>query len=167
MKKVAILLENMFDEQELIYPYHRLREDFDVYLVGSEKDTEYKSKSGFKIKSHLASKDLDPDEFLGVFVPGGFSPDYMRANESTVEFVKKLDQDNKPVATICHGGWMLVESCNIKDKNVTSVKSIKTDLINAGGKWVDEEVVVDGNIISGRTPKDLPAVVKAFVKAIS
>lgn len=166
MKKIAVLLENLFDEQEVIYPYHRFREDYEVVLVGTEAEKEYKSKDGFKLKSHVASKDVSCDEFDGVFIPGGFSPDYMRGSEDTVKFVKSMDEKDKPVAAICHGGWMLAESCDIEGKKVTSVGTIKTDLKNAGANWVDEEVVVDGNIISGRTPKDLPAVVKAFIEAV-
>ena len=166
MKKIAVLLENLFDEQEVIYPYHRLREDYEVVLVGTEGEKKYKSKSDFKLESHIGSNEVNPDEFDGVFIPGGFSPDYMRSSEDTVKLVKKIYEAKKPVAAICHGGWMLAEADIINGKTVTSTGTIKTDLKNAGANWVDEEVVVDENIITGRNPNDLPAVVKAFVEMI-
>lgn len=166
MKKIAVLLENLFDEQEVIYPYHRLREDYEVVLVGTEAEKLYKSKSDFKLKSHVASKDVNPEEFAGVFVPGGFSPDFMRGSEDTVNLVKKVYDAGKPVAAICHGVWVLAEADIIKGKTVSSAPSIQTDLKNAGASWVNEEVVVDENIITGRNPGDLPAVVKAFIEAL-
>lgn len=166
MKKVAILLENMFDEQELIFPYHRLREDFEVSLVGSEKDKAYESKSGFKIKSTHASDEINPEEYSGLVIPGGFSPDFMRRNENTKALVKKFNELNKPIAAICHGPWMLASCCDLKGREVTSFYSIKDDLVNAGAKWVDKEVVVDGNLITSRNPNDLPAFIKEFIKKI-
>ena len=166
MKKIAILIESLFDEQELIYPYHRLREDYEVHLIGSEKDKEYVSKSGFPLKSSHSSKDVDPKDYDGVFIPGGFSPDFMRRHDATKNFVKVLHEEGKPVAAICHGGWMLASSLDLKDVKLTSFFAIKDDLVHAGANWVDEEVVVDGNIITGRTPKDLPAVTKAFIEKI-
>lgn len=166
MKKIAILIENLFDEEELIAPYHRLREDFEVVLVGSEADKEYKSKAGFTKKSDVASKDIDAKDFAGVIIPGGFSPDYMRRSEYSVKFVKELHEQGKPVAAICHAGWMLAESLDLNGVKLTSTPTIKTDLVNAGANWVNEEVVVDKNIVTSRSPKDLPAFVKEFIKLI-
>lgn len=167
MKKIAILLENMFDEQEVIYPFHRLREDYKVHLIGTKKDEVYKSKVGFSMKSHKGSDEVSADDYEGVFIPGGFSPDFMRRSKDTVKFLKEMDKQKKPIAAICHGGWMLASAVDIKGKKVTSFSSIKDDLIHAGGEWVDEEVVVDGHIISGRTPVDLPAVMKAFLEKLN
>jgi len=166
MKKVAILIENMFDEQELIFPYHRLREEFEVNLVGSEKDKVYESKAGFKIKSTHSSSEIDPEEYLGLIIPGGFSPDFMRRNENTKELVRKFNKLNKPIAAICHGPWMLASCCDLKGREVTSFFSIKDDLVNAGANWVDKEVVVDGNLITSRNPNDLPVFMKEFLKLI-
>lgn len=166
MKKIAILLENIFDEQELIYPYHRLREDFEVVLVGTEGNTVYTSKEGFTIKSDVASKDISAEDFDGVFIPGGFSPDYMRRCDATVDFVKKLYEANKPVGAICHGPWVLASALDLKGKNLTSFFSIKDDLIHAGANWIDNECVVDGNLVTGRNPGDLPAVIKKFISLI-
>lgn len=166
MKKVAILLENMFDEQEVIYPYHRLREDYEVVLVGTKADTEYKSKVGFTMKSDIASEDAKAEDFDGVFIPGGFSPDFMRRCKFTVDFVAEMDKAGKTIGAICHGPWMLASAVDIDGKDVTSFYSIKDDIAHTGGNWVDEECVVDGHIVTGRNPGDLPAVVTKFVEMI-
>lgn len=167
MKRVAILIENLFDEKELIYPYYRLKEaGYEVHLVGSEKDTVYSSKSNFSEKSTHSSKEVKAEDYDGVVIPGGYSPDYMRRNEYTVNFVKEMNRLNKPIAAICHGPWMLASCCDLKGRKVTSFFAIKDDLINAGAKYLDTEVVVDGNLITSRTPQDLPAFLKAIIDAI-
>ncbi len=166
MKKVAVLLENLFDEHELLYPYHRLREDYEVVLIGTEAEKEYKSKEGFKIKSDIASKEASVDDYAGLFIPGGFSPDYMRRSEATVKLVTAFYEADKPIAAICHAGWMLASAIDLKGKKVTSYKSIKDDMTNAGAEWVDE-VVVDGPLVTGRNPDDLPEVMKAFLKKLN
>lgn len=166
MKKVAILLENLFDEQELIYPYHRLREDFEVDLVSPEKKS-YESKAGFSIEATKSVDEIDASDYDGVFIPGGFSPDFMRRSEELVNFVSEIDKADKPIAAICHGGWMLISSVDLKGVKATSFCAIKDDMANAGAEWVDEETVVDGNIITGRTPADLPALVKTFVEELN
>lgn len=166
MKKIGILLENLFDEQEVIYPYHRLREDFEVELIGTKGGEVYKSKAGFSMKSDKGSNEVSAEDYAGIFIPGGFSPDFMRRSEDTVKLLKEFDEKKKPIGAICHGGWMLASAVDIKDKKVTSFYSIKDDLIHAGAEWVDEEVVVDEHIITGRTPVDLPAVMREFLKAV-
>lgn len=166
MKKIAVLIENLFDDEELIAPYHRLREDYEVVLVGTEKDKEYKSKSGFTKKSDISSKEISASDFDGVVIPGGFSPDYMRRSEDTVKFVKELHEQNKPVAAICHAGWVLAEALDLEGVKLTSTPTIRTDLENAGADWIDEEVVEDKNIVTSRSPKDIPAFVKKFVELV-
>ena len=166
MKKLAILIENLFDEKELIYPYFRLKEDFEVHLVGSQKDTTYTGKSGLVMKSTHGSADVKADDYAGILIPGGFSPDNMRRTESTKDLVKEFCTQNKPIAAICHGPWMMASCCDLKGKDMTSFFSIKDDLINAGANWVDREVVVSGNLITSRNPNDLPVFVKTFVDAV-
>ncbi|MCR3956335.1 MAG: type 1 glutamine amidotransferase [Gudongella sp.] len=166
MKKLAILIENLFDEKELIYPYFRLKEDFEVHLVGSQKDTTYTGKSGLVMKSTHGSADVKADDYAGILIPGGFSPDNMRRTESTKDLVKEFCSQNKPIAAICHGPWMMASCCDLKGKDMTSFFSIKDDLINAGANWVDREVVVSGNLITSRNPNDLPVFVKTFVDAV-
>ena len=167
MKRVAVLIENLFDEKELIYPYFRLLEEgYEVHLVGSEKDQAYHSKSNYSEKSTHSSKEVKAEDYDGVVIPGGFSPDFMRRNEHTINFVKEMDRLGKPIAAICHGPWMLASCCDLKGKKVTSFFGIKDDLIHAGAEYVDAEVVVDGNLITSRTPKDLPAFMKAFIEKV-
>lgn len=167
MKRVAVLIENMFEERELIYPYIRLKEaGYEVHLVGSEKDKTYSSKGGFSQNSTHSSKEVKAEDYDAVVIPGGFSPDFMRRNQDTVNFVKEMNRLGKPIAAICHGPWMLASCCDLKGRKVTSFFSIKDDLVNAGAEYVDAEVVVDGNLITSRTPNDLPAFLKAIIEAI-
>lgn len=167
MKKIAVLLENMYDEKEVIYPYYRLLEEgYKVDLIGTDKDTVYTSKSGLDQKSDYASRDVSADDYDALVIPGGFSPDYMRRCEKTLDFVKEIDKQNKPIAAICHGPWLLASVANLKGKNMTSYPSIKDDLINAGANWQDKGVVVDGNYITSRSPADLPAFLMATIEKI-
>ena len=168
MKRIAILIEDLFNERELIYPYYRLLEEgYEVHLVGPKKDTVYTSKSGLTEKSTHASNEIRAEDYDGVVIPGGFSPDFMRRTRATVDFVREMDKLNKPVAAICHGGWMLASACNLKGKKVTSFFSIKDDMVHAGAEYVDEEVVVSGNIITSRNPNDLPVFLKAIIEKLN
>ena len=168
MKRIAILIEDLFNERELIYPYYRLLEEgYEVHLVGPKKDAVYTSKSGLTEKSTHASNEIRAEDYDGVVIPGGFSPDFMRRTRATVDFVREMDKLNKPVAAICHGGWMLASACNLKGKKVTSFFSIKDDMVHAGAEYVDEEVVVSGNIITSRNPNDLPVFLKAIIEKLN
>lgn len=166
MKKIAILLENYFDEQEVVYPYHRLREEFEVVLVGTDAEKTYHGKSTFEMKSDVASKDVNVDDYDGLFIPGGFSPDQMRKSQATKDLVRAFDEKKKPIAAICHGPWMLASAADIKGKKIAAVFNIQDDIEHAGAIWTDEELVVDGHFYTGRTPKDLPKLVPAFAKAV-
>lgn len=166
MKKIGILIENYFDEQEFIYPYHRLRESYEVVVIGSSPESKYHSKQGFVFQSDLGSSQVNPSDLDGLFIPGGFAPDYMRTNKDTKELVKALNKSNKPIAAICHGPWLLASSLDIKGKQMTSVTNIKDDIKNAGANWIDEETVIDGNLITARSPEDLPSIIKAFTNKI-
>lgn len=167
MKKVAILLADMFDENEFIYPEFRLKEDFEVHVIAAEAEKEYKGKSEVKKTSTHAAKDVKADDYAGVVIPGGFSPDYMRQSEEMKAFVKAMDEQKKPIAAICHAGWMLASCCDIDGKKVTSTPTIKDDMINAGGHWEDTALAVDGHLISSRKPADLPGFIKEFVKQVN
>ena len=167
MKTIAILIEDMFDENELIYPYYRLLEEgFEVHLIGPDKDTKFKSKAGVERQSTHSSKEISARDYDGLVIPGGFSPDYMRRTKETVDFVREMNELKKPIAAICHGPWMLASANAIEGKKITSFPSLKIDLENAGGEYVDEEVVVDGNLITSRSPKDLPAFLKATIEKL-
>jgi len=164
MKKVAVLIEDMFNEFEVIYPYYRLKENCEVHLVGTEENREYISKAGLMVKSTHGSGKIKADDYDGLFIPGGFAPDYMRRSAATKDFVREFDKQQKPIAAICHGPWMLASCCDLKGREVTSFYSLKDDLINAGAVWVDKEVAVAGHIITARKPEDLPAIMKVFLE---
>lgn len=167
MKKIAILIENFYEELELHYPYIRLKEaGFQVDLIGTQAGEVYKGKHGIPQKSDYSSKEVKAQDYDALVIPGGYSPDHMRRSESTKQFVRDMDTQGKLIAAICHAGWMLASCCNIKGKKMTSFFSIKDDLTNAGAEWVDEAVVVDGTYITSRTPADLIPFVKAIIHAL-
>ncbi len=168
-KKVAILVEKDFQDMEVMYPYFRLKEEgFDVFLIGTEKGKEYHGKYGYPVVSDISIKEaLDIfKEFDCVIIPGGWAPDFMRRTPYFAEFVRKMNDSDKVIASICHGGWILSSADILKDKKVTSFFAIKDDLTNAGAKWVDEEVVVDGKLVTSRKPDDLPAFLKAIISLL-
>ena len=168
MKKIAILIENLFDDKELLYPYYRmLEENYEVDLVGAEKHATYNSKHGLPMKSDVASKDVLASDYDAVIIPGGFSPDYMRRTQATVDFVREMDQLKKPIAAICHGPWLMISSCDLTNRKLTGYHSVRIDIENAGGIYLDQSVVVDGNYITSRTPKDLTAFTKAIIKSLN
>ena len=165
--KVAVLVEDHYQVLEVWYPYLRLREeDVEAVLVGTGKK-HYKSKEGYPAEEELSAKKVNQDEFDGVIIPGGYAPDILRRHKEVNEFVKKMFENKKCVAAICHGGWVLVSANVLKGKKATSFSAIKDDLVNAGATFIDKEVVVDGNLITSRNPYDLPAFMRevlAFLK---
>ena len=168
MKRIALLVENLFDDKELLYPYYRMIEEgFAIDLIGAEKHVTYHSKFGLPMKSDLASKDVNADDYDAVIIPGGFSPDYMRRTQQTVDFVSALNAQNKLIAAICHGPWLMISSCDLKGRSLTGFHSVKVDIENAGATYLDQEVVIDGNYITSRTPKDLPSFTKAIIQFLS
>jgi protease I len=167
-KRVAVLVEQKYEELELWYPTYRLREaGAAVELVGPEAGKAYPSKLGYPAKATLAAADAKADQFDGVVIPGGFSPDYIRRSKPMLELVRGLHARGKPLAAICHGPWVLCSTPAIRGRTVTGFHSIKDDLVNAGATYVDREVVVDGNVITSRKPDDLPAFAAALLKALA
>lgn len=156
MTKIAILAENFYEDMELLYPWYRLREEgFKVDLVGSVKGATYTGKFGYPVVAEVASQDVKASDYDAVVIPGGYSPDHMRRCAATMAFVKAADALKKPIAAICHGPWMMASCCDLKGRKVTAYHSIKDDMTNAGGIWQDAAVVVDGHLITSRTPADL------------
>ena len=163
-KKIAILVETFYNEFEFWYPYYRLKEaGAQVTVVGSGSADVYHSKSGLPATVDTAADKVSPADFDGVVIPGGYAPDHMRRYPAMVSLVKGFAEGGKLVAAICHAGWMLVSADIIRGRTVTSYFSIKDDLVNAGGNWVDKEVVVDGALVTSRTPDDLPAFMRAII----
>jgi protease I len=164
-KRIAVLVEDEYQVIELWYPYYRMKEaGAEVKLVGTGRATQFKSKRGY---ADLAAADARVSDFDAVIIPGGYAPDLMRRSKEMVGFVHDMDSAGKPVAAICHAGWMIASAKIVKGRRATCFYSVKDDLVAAGADWVDEPVVVDGNLITSRTPEDLPAFCQAIVKALA
>jgi len=158
-KRVAVLAEDHYENLELWYPVLRLREaGAEVTIVGPKAGESYKSKEGYPAKAELSMDDARAADFDAVIVPGGYAPDRMRRHQAMLRLVRESFQAGKVVASISAG--------IVKGKTMTCVSAVKDDVINAGATYVDKEVVVDGNLISSRTPPDLPAFCREIVKAL-
>ena len=167
-KRVAILAENMYQEMELWVPYYRLKEEgAEVQVVGTGGAKSYTSKHGYPVNVDVQAEQVNAVEYDAVVIPGGFAPDLMRRSPAMVKLVREAFEHGKVVAAICHAGWMPVSAGILRGKRATSFFSIKDDLVNAGATWVDQEVVVDGNLITSRKPDDLPAFCREIVKALA
>mgnify|MGYP000087226454 CR=1 FL=1 len=167
-KKVVIPVESLFNTFEFWYPYYRLKEaGAEVLVVGSGTAAVYTGKPGTEVEVDANADDISVSEFDGVIIPGGYAPDHMRRHPKMVKIVKDLHKAGKVVAAICHAGWMLASADILEGKKITSFFAIKDDMVHAGADWVDEEVVVDGKLITSRTPDDLPAFMRAVIKAMS
>ena len=165
--RVCVLVEQQYQEMEVWYPIFRLREaGCKVTLVGPEAGTSYPSKLGYPAKSDKAAKDVTPDDFDALVIPGGFAPDFLRRSEAVMKLVRQLAEAGEPIAAICHGPWVLCSTPALRGKKATCFFAIKDDVVNAGANYVDAEVVRDGNIITSRKPDDLPAFVAELMKAI-
>jgi len=162
-KKVAILVEELYDELEFWYPKMRLEEEGAELVVVAPEKKEFRGKKGFPVKADKSIKEVTPEEFDGVVIPGGYCPDRLRRHREVLEFVRKLYLSGKLVATICHGPWVLISAGIIKGRKITSFFAIKDDVVNAGAEFVDAPVVRDGNIITSRGPSDLYRYVKEII----
>jgi protease I len=167
--KIAILLSDGFEEVEMTKPREALINAGATTFLITPKGKKVKSwqhdKWGkyFKVNKHL--KNANPKDFDGILLPGGvMNPDKLRTDKYAVKFVDYFLKNKKPIAAICHGPWTLIETNKIKGVKLTSYHSIKSDLINAGAKWINKKVVVDKNLVTSRSPKDLPAFNKELIK---
>lgn len=166
-KRVAVLAENMYQELELWYPLLRLREaGAETLVVGTGSAATYTSKHGYPVDVDAVAGELRAADVDAVVVPGGYAPDLMRRYPAMVGLVRDAFAQGKVVAAICHAGWLLVSAGILQGKKATCFFAIKDDLVNAGATYVNQEVVVDGNLITSRTPMDLPAFCMAIVDAL-
>jgi len=166
-KTIGILVEDQYEDLELWYPFLRMQEAaMRVLVIGMEKGRKYVGKRGYPISADLAVAEVDATALHGLIIPGGMAPDRMRVHEELVRLVRDVFSRGRPVAMICHAGWVGISADIVRGRRVTSVRSIRDDLVNAGADWVDREVVVDGNLITARTPPDLPAFCKAILNAV-
>jgi protease I len=166
-QRAAVLVEQQYQEMEVWYPVYRLREaGCKVTLVGPEAGQTYPSKVGYPAKSDRAARDVSADDFDLIVVPGGFAPDFLRRHEAVLKLVGTMAEQGKVVAAICHGPWVLCSTQALKGKRATCFFAIKDDVSNAGARYVDAEVVRDGNLITSRKPDDLPAFLQAIIQAV-
>ena len=167
-KKIAIMLDQQYQELEVWYPYYRLIEEgAAVTLVGPAAGQTYPSKLGYPCVSDVAAGEVKGGDFDAVIVPGGWSPDFMRRDESMIRFIRQCVEGEILLAAICHGPWLLCCTDALKGRKATSFIAIKHDVLNAGAQWLDQQCVVDGNVITARKPDDLPAFCKAIIDALS
>jgi protease I len=166
-KKVAVLVEKLYEDLELWYPVLRLREaGCQVRIVGPKAGETYPSKHGYPAKSEVAAADVNPSDLDAVIIPGGYSPDHMRRSPAMVDLVTRAAQLGKVLAAICHGPWMLCSARCLKGRKVTGFYAIRDDVENAGGIWEDSACVRDGNLVTSRTPDDLPAFMQGLFAAL-
>jgi protease I len=166
-KKVAIMVDNMYQVLEVWYPYYRFKEaGLKVNFVAAEAKREYHSKEGYPCVSEIAAAQADVGDYDCMLVPGGFAPDFMRRSADVINFANDMVDSGRLIASICHGGWLLCSTKIYKGKTATCFMAIKDDIINAGAKYVDDECVVDGNLITARKPDDLPAFCTAVLRAL-
>ena len=165
--RIAVLIEDFYQDLEIWYPILRFKEEgFEVVTVEPNGRKDYKGKFGYPIEVDKNINEVRPGDFDAVLIPGGWAPDKPRLSRKILDFVKSIYDSGKLVASICHGGWVLVSAGICKGKTLTAYIAIKDDLTNAGAKFVDREVVQDGNMITSRKPEDLPAFCKAIIAAL-
>jgi protease I len=164
-KKIALLATDGYEDLELHYPRIRLIEaGFETEVISLHR-REIIGKHGYPFKPDKLVRDANPDDYDGVIVPGGTkNPDYLRRDKDVLEFVAKINEQGKLVSAICHAGWVLISANVIKDRKATSYFAIRDDMINAGAIFEDSSVVIDNNLITSRTPDDLPDFMKAVLK---
>ena len=165
--RVLILAADLFEDMELLYPLYRLREEGAEVTVAGLSDAPVTGKKGHgPLPVDTTVDEVDESSFDAVIVPGGFAPDKLRQSDAVLELVRAFDRNAKPVAFICHAGWVPISAGLVKGRRATSVGAIRDDMVNAGCDWVDEETVVDGTLISARTPADLGPWMKAIIAAL-
>jgi protease I len=167
-KRIAILVDNFYQEMEVWYPYYRLQEaGAQIVTIGAAANQVYTSKMGYPVKSDQAYDAVNAGLFDGVIVPGGYAPDHIRRHAKAVQLVRDMDRQGKLVASICHGPWVLCSAGILHKRRATCFFAIKDDVVNAGAIWEDAEVVVDGNLVTSRKPDDLPAFCRESIKVLA
>src|SRR5215470_14467488 len=166
-RKVLLLAADLFEDMELLYPLYRLAEEEIEVTVAGLDDKPVTGKKGHGPVPVDATVDqvAEPD-FDALVIPGGFAPDKLRRSQAVLDLVRAFDDSRKPVAFICHAGWVPISAKIVKGRRATSVAAIRDDMVNAGVDWVDQATVVDGNLISARTPADLGPWMKALLQAL-
>ena len=166
-RAVLILAADLFEDMELLYPLVRLQEEGATVTVAAVDGRAVKGKKGYAPLTPDATVDeVRAGDFDGLVIPGGFAPDKLRRSEAVLDLVRAFDAAGKPIAFICHAGWVPISAQILKGRRATSVGAIRDDMVNAGVEWVDEPVVVDANLITARTPADLALWLRAVIAAL-
>jgi protease I len=166
-KTILFFAGPLYEDLELWYPKIRLEEEGARTLVAGTGEATYQGKRGYPLTVDTSVDQITGADFDGLVIPGGYAPDIMRRSPKLLQLTREIYQAGKPVAFICHAGWVPISAGIVKGKRGTSVGAIKDDLVNAGMLWEDSPVVVDGNLISSRTPADLPQFMKALIGALN
>ncbi len=168
MKKIALLVGKDFEDMEVMYPYYRLIEaGFQVDVIGEDPvRTKYLGKNGYPIASTLEISKAKAKNYAGLVAPGGWAPDKLRRNPKILKLVADIDRQGGVIASICHGPWILISAGVVRGKKTTSTVALRDDLVNAGARWEDREVVVDGQMVTSRKPDDLPAFMREMLKLL-
>jgi protease I len=163
-KRAAVMIGPLFEDTEATYPYYRLQEaGADVELIGLEADATVNGKHGQPLVTDRAAADVSADQLDLLVIAGGFGPDKLRTDDGVKALVRAMDEAGKPIAFICHAGWVPISAGILDGRRATSVPAIADDMRNAGVDWEDSEVVVDGNLVSSRRPPDLPAFMRELI----
>lgn len=167
-KRIAILVENGFEDIELMEPLRAMKDaGARVVIVGSGSQESYEGKKGIiTVRVDIAADMVKAEDFDAIIIPGGHAPDAMRLHRPMIDLVRKADQMGRVIAAICHGPQLLISADIVRGRRVTSCPSVAVDLKNAGAIWVDENVVQNGNLITSRKPADLPRFNKTIIKAL-
>ena len=168
-KKIALFVDNVYQEMEVWYPLYRFQEaGAEVVTIGAKAGATYTSKLGYPVVSQKSYDEVSASDFDGLVVPGGYAPDHIRRHAKANQLVKDFDDQDKLVAAICHGPWVLCSAHGmLKGRKATSFFAIKDDVVNAGALWEDAEVVVDRNLVTSRKPEDLPAFCRASIQVLT
>lgn len=167
MQTILILVHEIYEDLELWYPKIRLEEaGFKTIVAGPEAKKVFSGKHGYPCTSDISYDQVSSSAFAGLVIPGGFAPDKMRRYPKVLSIVQEMNEAKKPIAFICHAGWVPISAKILKGRHVTGFSAIKDDLENAGARYTDAAVIVDKNLITSRTPADLPDFCKALLKAL-
>jgi protease I len=164
MKKILAIVDDIYEDLELWYPKVRLEEaGHIVEIAGAIEGQTYKGKHGYPCKTDVSFDEIHAIDFDGLLIPGGYAPDKLRRHTKVLDLVREFNNQNKLIGFICHAGWVLISAKILKGRKATSTDAIRDDMENAGALWENSALVIDRNLISSRTPLDLPLFGKALV----
>ena len=165
-RTILVVVGPEYEDLEVWYPKLRLEESGYVVKLAGIGEREYRGKHGYPCPVDGSVADFRAQDLIGLVVPGGWAPDKLRRDPEVLRRVREMHEAGRMIATICHGPWVLISAGIVRGRRMTSTVGIRDDLVNAGARWIDEPAVVDGNIVSARVPKDLPAFGRAMLEVL-